>query len=223
MKSPGLAEKIEGRSFSSDSDTLPGLGSLDPRPLRKAPMSETPTHFIAVCPHCLVGLKVPSEYSGQNVRCKHCDQKFRALLPDFPLTPGSSDYSAAAVSVPGSGSDRMTVNCPNCRAGLSVAPGVRRTARPLRAVRTEVPGIGSRRCRGERRGGSLQPALQHPRGTSVRRGIDPSDRPGGRVRGTARGDQRRTRSVAGRAGAPASGPKDIRGRTRAGPGRAESA
>ena len=83
-------------------------------------MSETPTHFIAVCPHCLVGLKVPSEYSGQNVRCKHCDQKFRALSPDFPLTPGSSDYSAAAVSVPGSGSDRLAVNCPNCGTGLSV-------------------------------------------------------------------------------------------------------
>ena len=185
-------------------------------------MSETPTHFIAVCPHCLVGLKVPSEYSGQNVRCKHCDQKFRALSPDFPLTPGSSDYSAAAVSVPGSGSDRLAVNCPNCGTGLSV-----RRAYAGQHVRCgqcgqKFPVSRSGRCRGERRVGSLQSALQHPRGTSVRRGIDPSDRPGGRVRGTARGDQRRTRSVAGRAGAPASGPKDVRGRTRAGPGRARA-
>ena len=83
-------------------------------------MSETPTHFTAVCPHCLMALRVPSEYSGQNC-------PLQALRPEIPraltrpsATPGSSDYSTAAVNVPGTGSDRLAVNCPNCGTGLSM-------------------------------------------------------------------------------------------------------
>ena len=44
-------------------------------------MSEA-SYFVAVCPNCLVSLNVKYVYSGNYVRCKHCDHKFRALSPD---------------------------------------------------------------------------------------------------------------------------------------------
>jgi chromosome segregation ATPase len=55
-------------------------------------MSEMPSHFIAVCPNCLVGLKIRLAYSGSNVRCKHCEYKFRALEPDRLMTPASDEF-----------------------------------------------------------------------------------------------------------------------------------
>ena len=39
-------------------------------------MSEMPSHFEAICPNCLVDLRVPLSYSGSKVRCKHCEHKF---------------------------------------------------------------------------------------------------------------------------------------------------
>lgn len=85
-------------------------------------MSETPTHFTAVCPHCLMSLKVPSEYSGENVRCKYCTQKFRALSPDFPSGSGSgsSDRPAASIGPRDTAPERMAVSCPHCSTYLSV-------------------------------------------------------------------------------------------------------
>ena len=85
-------------------------------------MVETPSLFIAVCPNCLMSLRVKSAWSGRNVRCKHCTHKFQALAPDFPPTP-SLDESAAAVSIVNSINsqvDRLSVVCPSCSAPLKV-------------------------------------------------------------------------------------------------------
>ena len=134
------------------------------------------------------------------------------LSPDFPLTPGSSDYTAAAVNLPGTGSDRLTVNCPNCGTGLSV-----RRAYAGQNVRCgqcgqkfpvslpeSMPGRASSRIIFSQLYNTL---AEGPSGEPS----TPSDQPGRRVGGTARGDQRRTRPVAGRAGAPASGPEAFEG------------
>ena len=83
-------------------------------------MSETPSHFRAVCPHCLVGLKVPISFSGSNVRRKHCDHKFRAIVPDHPMTPGSDEFLAAALNIAGPEADRFDVICPECSTHLRI-------------------------------------------------------------------------------------------------------
>src|SRR5208283_2087470 len=85
-------------------------------------MVETPSQFIAVCPNCLISLRVEYAWSGRHVRCKHCNHKFQALAPDFPPAP-SFDQSAAAVLIVNSTSseaDRVSVVCPSCSASLSV-------------------------------------------------------------------------------------------------------
>jgi len=83
-------------------------------------MSEKPSHFVAVCPNCLVSLKVRLAYSGSHVRCKHCDHKFRTLGPDHSVTPRSEEYQAGPLNTPGSEAERIDVLCPNCSASLSV-------------------------------------------------------------------------------------------------------
>ena len=83
-------------------------------------MSEMSSHFVAVCPNCLVSLRIKHAYSGSHVRCKHCEHKFRALAPDFMATPGSDEFSAVSVG-PGSPEvDRISVACPMCSVSLSV-------------------------------------------------------------------------------------------------------
>src|SRR5208337_2601756 len=69
-------------------------------------MSEKPSHFVAVCPNCLVSLKVRLVYSGSPVRCKHCDHKFCALGPDHSVTPSSEKYQAGPLNTPGSEAER---------------------------------------------------------------------------------------------------------------------
>ena len=54
-------------------------------------MSETPSHFVAVCPNCLVGLKVRLAYSGSNVQCKHCEHKF--LVKKIEGLPAQIGYA----------------------------------------------------------------------------------------------------------------------------------
>ncbi len=83
-------------------------------------MSEMPSHFVAVCPNCLVSLKVRLAYSGSHVRCKHCEHKFRAFGPDHSVTPSSEEYQAGPLTTPGSEAERIDVLCPNCTASLSV-------------------------------------------------------------------------------------------------------
>jgi len=83
-------------------------------------MSEMPSHFLAVCPNCLVSLRVRVAYSGSHVRCKHCEHKFRAFAPDHPVTPSSEEYQAGPLNTPGSVAERIDVLCPNCSASLSV-------------------------------------------------------------------------------------------------------
>jgi DNA-directed RNA polymerase subunit RPC12/RpoP len=88
---------------------------------RKA-MDETPSQFIAVCPNCLISLRVKYAWSGRHVCCKHCNHKFQALAPDFPPAP-SHDESAPAVLMVNSISsevDRMSVVCPSCSVSLRV-------------------------------------------------------------------------------------------------------
>ncbi|MBV8130155.1 MAG: hypothetical protein JO114_21100, partial [Planctomycetaceae bacterium] len=85
-------------------------------------MDETPSQFIAVCPNCLISLRVKYAWSGRHVCCKHCNHKFQALAPDFPPAP-SHDESAPAVLMVNSISsevDRMSVVCPSCSAPLRV-------------------------------------------------------------------------------------------------------
>jgi len=83
-------------------------------------MSETPSHFVAVCPNCLVSLKVRLTYSGSHVRCKHCEHKFRAFAPDHLVTPSSEEYQVGPLNTPGSEVERIDVICPNCSASLRV-------------------------------------------------------------------------------------------------------
>ena len=82
-------------------------------------MSEA-SYFVAVCPNCLVSLNVKSVYSGNYVRCKHCDHKFRAIAPDFPEPARSEKESAGPLLLDDDESDRFNVNCPTCTATLSV-------------------------------------------------------------------------------------------------------
>jgi predicted Zn finger-like uncharacterized protein len=85
-------------------------------------MSESPSHFVAVCPNCLVSLRVQASYNGRHVRCKHCDHKFRALSPDLPssTTPSSHEHSTSPLGVPVPDPERITAVCPHCSAALSV-------------------------------------------------------------------------------------------------------
>ena len=83
-------------------------------------MSETPSHFVAVCPNCLISLKVRIGYSGSHVACKHCEHKFRAFAPDLSMTPSSEEYHAGPLGSAGSAGDRLDVVCPNCSACLRV-------------------------------------------------------------------------------------------------------
>src|SRR4051794_24935914 len=85
-------------------------------------MSESPSHFVAVCPSCLVSLRIQSIYNGRHVHCKHCDHKFRALSPDLPPpeSSNSSGDAAGPLGVPGQEPERLTVACPSCSSPLSV-------------------------------------------------------------------------------------------------------
>ena len=82
-------------------------------------MNDNPAHFIAVCPSCLTGLRVNYEYSGRMVRCRHCDEAFRPLSPDFGSASGSAEYAVGPVGVPDEQSD-LVVSCPECATTLSV-------------------------------------------------------------------------------------------------------
>jgi uncharacterized protein YbaR (Trm112 family) len=82
-------------------------------------MNETPSHFIAVCPSCLAGLKVNYEYSGKLVRCRFCDEAFRPFSPDFGEAGGSAEYAVGPVSAPEDESE-LIVACPSCTTTLSV-------------------------------------------------------------------------------------------------------
>ncbi len=83
-------------------------------------MSETPSHFVAVCPNCLVSLKVRLAYSGSVVRCKQCEHKFQAFAADHPVTPSSEEYQAGPLTTPRSEGERFDVLCPHCSAALRV-------------------------------------------------------------------------------------------------------
>ena len=84
-------------------------------------MSEIPSHFVAVCPNCLVALKVRLAYSGSYVRCRHCEHKFRAFRPDHLLTPRSEEYQSGPLSASVSEAGRIDVSCPSCSTSLSVS------------------------------------------------------------------------------------------------------
>src|SRR3954469_23817133 len=77
LKSASLPEKIEVRQPGSACFPFP-VSTPQIRIFGRQPMSEA-SYFVAVCPNCLVSLNVKTIYSGNYVRCKHCDQKFRAL------------------------------------------------------------------------------------------------------------------------------------------------
>jgi len=101
---------------------IPGLSSLDLLAPGRTTMVETPSKFIVVCPNCLISLRVKYAWSGRHVRCKHCNHKFQALAPDFPLTPSLDESAAAVLTVNSISSevDRMSVVCPSCSASLRV-------------------------------------------------------------------------------------------------------
>ena len=71
-------------------------------------------------PPLLDDLEVPAGYSGQNVRLQALRQEIPPLAPDFPMTPGSSEFAAGGVGLPAADADRISLNCPQCGAGLNV-------------------------------------------------------------------------------------------------------
>src|SRR5271157_886211 len=96
-------------------------------------MDETPSQFIAVCPNCLIRLRVKYAWSGRHVRCNYCNHKFEALAPDFPLTPSLDESAAADVLIVNSISsevDRMVV-CPSCLEHPHADPQPREAARAV--------------------------------------------------------------------------------------------
>ncbi len=84
-------------------------------------MSAKPSHFEAICPNCLVDLRVPLSYSGSKVQCKRCEHTFRVFGPDHFVTPSSDEYPTAPLNASGSKAERIDVLCPNCSASLSVS------------------------------------------------------------------------------------------------------
>jgi chromosome segregation ATPase len=85
-------------------------------------VSHSPSRFIAVCPNCLVRLKVNYAFSGHMVRCKFCEHKFEALAPDSPQDPGLGRVEADLSEIDSllSENDRMSVVCPSCSTYLRV-------------------------------------------------------------------------------------------------------
>ena len=79
-------------------------------------MSESPSRFLTVCPHCLITLKVNYRFSGQLVRCKFCNHKFEALAPDVPPTIGAAESRADLSNTDSIDAEtaRIRVACPNC-------------------------------------------------------------------------------------------------------------
>jgi hypothetical protein len=84
-------------------------------------MNDTPGLFIAVCPNCLLSLRVNYEYSGRLVRCRHCNEAFRPFSPDFGPAPtsGSAEYAVGPITRPEDRPD-LIVSCPSCATTLSV-------------------------------------------------------------------------------------------------------
>src|SRR5271166_2332076 len=96
-------------------------------------MVETPSKFIAVCPNCLIRLRVKYTWSGRNVRCNYCNHKFQALAPDFPPAPSLDESAASDVLIVNSISskvDRMVV-CPSCLEHPHADPQPREAARAV--------------------------------------------------------------------------------------------
>src|SRR5262249_32735461 len=89
---------------------------------RAMAVSHPPSRFIAVCPNCLVRLKVNHAFSGHMVRCKFCEHKFEALAPDSPPDPGLSMSEAKLSEIDSllSENGRMSVVCPHCSTYLRV-------------------------------------------------------------------------------------------------------
>jgi chromosome segregation ATPase len=83
-------------------------------------MNDSQTHFIAVCPQCSTALKIRRVFAGQQVKCKHCEQKFVAEDTDAPGTTGSVEAGATPSSATSSQKERIVVTCPNCHSALSV-------------------------------------------------------------------------------------------------------
>ncbi len=82
-------------------------------------MNGTPAHFLAVCPSCLMELRVNHEYSGRRVACRHCGEAFRPYSLDFPSEASSDDYSTGPVDSAVE-SPRLEVTCPGCSTSLSI-------------------------------------------------------------------------------------------------------
>lgn len=82
-------------------------------------MNDKPSLFIAVCPNCLLSLRVNYEYSGRLVRCRHCDEAFRPFSPDFGAASGSAEYAVGPIVQPKDRPD-LIVTCPSCATTLSV-------------------------------------------------------------------------------------------------------
>jgi chromosome segregation ATPase len=85
-------------------------------------VSQSPSRFIAVCPNCLVRLKVNYAFSGHMVRCKFCEHKFEALAPDLPPEPahGVSEADLSKLDALLAENGRMSVVCPSCSTYLRV-------------------------------------------------------------------------------------------------------
>lgn len=97
----------------------PGLGSLIRALSDRQAMIET-SYFVAVCPNCLVSLKVRHAFSGNDVLCKHCDHTFQALAPEFLPSPSSEGSTTGPLNVADSKVERVVVICPHCLAHLNV-------------------------------------------------------------------------------------------------------
>ncbi|MFO0889006.1 MAG: hypothetical protein U0790_07640 [Isosphaeraceae bacterium] len=85
-------------------------------------MSQSTNHFTAVCPNCLVSWNIEHIHAGRKVRCKQCNQKFRAYAPEsnVPGASASTKKAGEASRPGGSRSERVEAVCPHCSSSLSV-------------------------------------------------------------------------------------------------------
>ena len=108
-------------------------------------MSEMSSHFVAVCPNCLVSLRVQHAYSGNYVRCKHCEHKFRALAPDLMATPAPKSSPTGRANLGNAERRPHLRGLPDVLGVVERPAGLCRSSRPMQDLRPQVPGREHRR------------------------------------------------------------------------------
>jgi chromosome segregation ATPase len=91
----GLSDAV---GFRPGKKSIMGLMTVGPEARGSFTLNDVPSHFVTYCPHCSTGLRVRSVYKGQAVRCKQCNDKFRAIEADEPHSTNSKVSEAVRLA-----------------------------------------------------------------------------------------------------------------------------